>query len=142
MKSIHTKKTIRIGALLLSFVFLVSSAKPAYATKKVDELEKETSGLESELSNLGDELKALDKELNQITKQVKSTSSELKKIRNEHKISDLSIIIGSEGGFSSEEAVLVSNSEIYTVGLGKRILRAETAAVFALSCIVYEFELA
>lgn len=83
MKSIHTKKTIRIGALLLSFVFLVSSAKPAYATKKVDELEKETSGLESELSNLGDELKALDKELNQITKQVKSTSSELQKIRNE-----------------------------------------------------------
>ena len=75
-------------------------------------------------------------------KGTESLGTVLKKIRNEHKISDLSIIIGSEGGFSSEEALLVSNSKIYTVGLGKRILRAETAAVFALSCIVYEFELA
>lgn len=83
MKSIRIKKMIRIGALFLSLLLLVSSVMPAKATKTVDDLEKETSGLESELSNLGAELKALDKELSQIMKQIKTTSSELKEIRNE-----------------------------------------------------------
>ena len=65
----------------------------------------------------------------------------LKKIRNECEINDLAIIIGSEGGFSNEEFLLAKEHGFYSIGLGKRILRAETAAVFALSCIVYEFEL-
>ncbi len=65
----------------------------------------------------------------------------LKKIRAEREIKDIAIIIGSEGGFSKEEVILANERNFYSIGLGKRILRAETAAIFALSCLVYEFEL-
>ena len=54
---------------------------------------------------------------------------------------DVSIIIGSEGGFSQKEAEKIRNSGALTVTLGKRILRCETAAPFALTCIAYETEL-
>lgn len=53
----------------------------------------------------------------------------------------VSIIIGSEGGFSEEEAALASEKGFLMVGLGKRILRTETASSFVLGCLVYEFEL-
>ena len=44
-------------------------------------------------------------------------------------------LIGPEGGFSDEELSLLRNSDFATgVCLGKRILRAETAAVAALAC--------
>ena len=45
------------------------------------------------------------------------------------------IVVGSEGGFSREEAEKASGEGYKTVTLGKRILRAETAAV-ALTAIV------
>ncbi len=54
---------------------------------------------------------------------------------------DVSIIIGSEGGFSKKEAELLTSAGAISVGLGKRILRCETAPIFALSCIAYELEL-
>lgn len=65
----------------------------------------------------------------------------LKSIKAEKSLSDIAVIIGSEGGFSKKEATLASEHGFYLIGLGKRILRAETAAIFALSCLVYEFEL-
>ena len=68
-------------------------------------------------------------------------ASALKSIRAERDIKDISIIIGSEGGFSEREAAIAAKCGFVPVGLGNRILRAETAAVFALSCAVYEFEL-
>lgn len=46
---------------------------------------------------------------------------------------ELSILIGSEGGFSKEEAALFENKAT----LGPRILRAETAPLTALSLIMY-----
>lgn len=54
---------------------------------------------------------------------------------------DVSVIIGSEGGFSQKEAALLREKGAISVGLGKRILRCETAPTFALSCICYELEL-
>ena len=68
-------------------------------------------------------------------------ASALKSIRAEKRINDISIIIGSEGGFSDDEAIRSDKLGFVRIGLGKRILRAETAAVMALSCLVYEFEL-
>ena len=53
----------------------------------------------------------------------------------------VSIVIGSEGGFSVEEAKAAEQAGFCMVGLGKRILRTETASGFVLSCLVYEFEL-
>lgn len=52
----------------------------------------------------------------------------------------VSIFIGSEGGFSSEEVETLKKQNIKSVSLGKRILRCETAAVYALSVIGYLLE--
>ena len=54
---------------------------------------------------------------------------------------DISIVIGSEGGFSLGEAERAVGAGLCPVGLGKRILRTETASGFVLSCLVYVTEL-
>jgi len=54
---------------------------------------------------------------------------------------DISIFIGPEGGFSEKEVEAVRNAGIRPCGLGKRILRTETAAVFVLSCLSAAYEL-
>lgn len=46
---------------------------------------------------------------------------------------DCTIVIGPEGGFSVEEADGLMNNGFAPVSLGSRILRAETAACYALS---------
>ncbi len=52
----------------------------------------------------------------------------------------LAILIGPEGGFSPEERDLIrSLDQSYAFSLGKRILRAETAAVAAFSLINWYF---
>lgn len=48
-----------------------------------------------------------------------------------------SIIIGPEGGFDESEAELLKRLNFKPISLGKRILRCETAAVYALSVISY-----
>jgi 16S rRNA (uracil1498-N3)-methyltransferase len=48
-----------------------------------------------------------------------------------------SILVGSEGGFDPEEALLAENSGVQSVWLGNRILRCETAPVTALSILMY-----
>ncbi len=53
----------------------------------------------------------------------------------------ISLVIGSEGGFSIEEAEAAMRAGMIPVGLGRRILRTETAASFVLACLVYELEL-
>lgn len=55
--------------------------------------------------------------------------------------SEISIFIGSEGGFSPAEAEYAASMGMKNVGLGKRILRTETASSFALACISYALEL-
>ena len=53
----------------------------------------------------------------------------------------VSVIIGSEGGFSIKEAELIRNTGAASVCLGGRILRTETASGFVLACIIYATEL-
>lgn len=48
------------------------------------------------------------------------------------------LVIGPEGGFDSEEAEAAAAAGARLVGLGKRILRTETAALYALACLAYE----
>lgn len=48
------------------------------------------------------------------------------------------VIIGPEGGFSLAEAALARELGIASVSLGTRILRAETAAISAVTVIQYE----
>lgn len=53
----------------------------------------------------------------------------------------VSIVIGPEGGFSDDEAAQAATSGLNLTGLGKRILRTETAAPFVLSCLSCRYEL-
>lgn len=53
----------------------------------------------------------------------------------------VAVIIGSEGGFSQREAACADEAGLVRTGLGVRILRAETAPIFALSCVVCFSEL-
>ena len=53
----------------------------------------------------------------------------------------ISLMIGSEGGFSVEEAGLAVESGMRSVGLGRRILRTETASSFALACLSFAYEM-
>ncbi len=55
--------------------------------------------------------------------------------------SAVSFLIGPEGGFSENEAEYALKSGVRLCGLGKRILRTETAPVFVLSCITFMREL-
>ena len=47
------------------------------------------------------------------------------------------IVIGSEGGFSREEEMLAAELGFSSITLGKRILRAETAAVALVSVVMF-----
>ena len=53
----------------------------------------------------------------------------------------VSVIVGSEGGFSPEEAEAAEAAGLTPVNLGPRILRCETAPMYALSAISYQLEL-
>lgn len=49
-------------------------------------------------------------------------------------------VIGPEGGFSKEEIALLNEAGFEIISLGRRILKAETAACFLLSVLVYKGE--
>ncbi len=54
----------------------------------------------------------------------------------------IGVFIGPEGGFDRLEAKHAMNRGVVPVSLGKRILRAETAAVAALSIVMIRLEMA
>ncbi|MCG2710384.1 MAG: 16S rRNA (uracil(1498)-N(3))-methyltransferase [Thermodesulfovibrionales bacterium] len=51
--------------------------------------------------------------------------------------SQLFVLIGPEGGFTKDEVELAVSKGLITVSLGKRILRAETAAISAVALIQF-----
>jgi 16S rRNA (uracil1498-N3)-methyltransferase len=51
---------------------------------------------------------------------------------------ELSLFVGPEGGFPESEKELAKQNGIAVASLGKRILRAETAGLAAVSAILYE----
>lgn len=62
-------------------------------------------------------------------------------ISNASDVKSISIIVGAEGGFSSEEVSEAAEAGCLSISLGNRILRCETAPLFALTAISYELEL-
>lgn len=62
-------------------------------------------------------------------------------IKGKSRPESISVIVGSEGGFSADEANEAKARGCISVSLGNRILRCETAPSFILSAISYEYEL-
>lgn len=52
----------------------------------------------------------------------------------------IAVVIGPEGGFSEGEIAFAKHNGFTPVGLGNRILRAETASIYALSVIANRLE--
>ncbi|MBU9705723.1 16S rRNA (uracil(1498)-N(3))-methyltransferase [Paenibacillus sp. AK121] len=48
------------------------------------------------------------------------------------------VVVGPEGGFTEAESLEAEQAGAQSTGLGRRILRAETAGMVALACILYE----
>lgn len=57
------------------------------------------------------------------------------------RLGDVAVVVGSEGGFAPGEVLRAKEMGMILTGLGKRILRTETAPIFALSCIIMATEL-
>jgi len=49
----------------------------------------------------------------------------------------LSIVVGPEGGFTHEEAALGASAGLLTTSLGRRTLRAETAAIVTAAILQF-----
>ncbi|WP_314084230.1 16S rRNA (uracil(1498)-N(3))-methyltransferase [uncultured Gemella sp.] len=50
---------------------------------------------------------------------------------------DVIAVFGSEGGLSENEISILTENKFSVIGLGKRILRAETAPLYFVSCVAY-----
>lgn len=50
----------------------------------------------------------------------------------------LNLFIGPEGGFEEQEILIAQAYDVLPITLGRRILRAETASIAAVSAILYE----
>lgn len=61
----------------------------------------------------------------------------LSKTMENKEIHTIAVFIGSEGGFSEEEAKLAKEYGLHVTSLGPRILRCETAPVAGISAIMY-----
>lgn len=65
----------------------------------------------------------------------------IKQILQENKnINKIALIIGPEGGIATEEVKILEENGAKSVGLGKRILRTETAPITMVSMLIYEYE--
>jgi len=61
-------------------------------------------------------------------------------LRLKSEVRAVNVMIGPEGGFDPSEVVQAQNAGAVTVSLGSRILRTETAGLFVLSVLNYEYD--
>jgi 16S rRNA (uracil1498-N3)-methyltransferase len=69
----------------------------------------------------------------------KTKAGEMKSVLKNNDTKNVSILIGPEGGFEDDEAKAAIDAGFLPVGLGPRILRAETAPIAAISIIQHLF---
>ncbi len=144
-----TQKITELGVYaLVPFISEYTSFKDANV--KVDRLNKITReaikqcrrsnpieiSKEIKFSDMIEQLKSFDAVVFAYEKQEEIS---LKQVLSSFKnVKTLAIIVGSEGGFSEVEAKTLEEIGAVTVGLGTRILRAETAAISLSAIAMYE----
>lgn len=89
-----------------------------------------------------DHLKDVDANVKMIAYEgMEGTTTYLNKVVNSIKPGQkVSIMVGPEGGFTEHEVHIAENLGYKVVGLGRRILRSETACIYALSVIANYLE--
>jgi 16S rRNA (uracil1498-N3)-methyltransferase len=96
------------------------------------------------LSKLTDYQKLLETvdnyELALLAYEEEATNNRLKNILQHDYINKVLLIIGPEGGFNKEEVQKAKTRGVKCFSLGPRRLRAETAAITALSLLLYELK--
>ncbi len=53
-------------------------------------------------------------------------------------MAEVSLLVGPEGGLEADEVELARQAGFQVVSLGRRVLRAETAALVAAALVLYE----
>ena len=83
--------------------------------------------------------------LKEVAKEIKSVDSAFffyelggKPMEKQENIKTAAVIIGAEGGFTAEEAIMLEKMGATVTTLGPRILRAETAPVAALTLLMLQ----
>lgn len=71
-------------------------------------------------------------------KQLRDIVAPFVKGMDENRQYRVAIVVGPEGGFTEQEVEEAEGANAIAIGLGARILRTETAAMAALTCIMYE----
>lgn len=92
----------------------------------------------AEVTTLKDLLTRLAQEQTIIFCYENESTQSIKTVLKENTADKILLVIGPEGGFSLDEAESLINAGAKSVTLGKRILRAETAAVAAITIAQYE----
>jgi 16S rRNA (uracil1498-N3)-methyltransferase len=67
------------------------------------------------------------------------TIQRMKMRRVSDSISSLAVVVGPEGGFTKEEVKTAEERGFFTASLGRRVLRAETAAISAVALVQFSF---
>ncbi|MBU1061218.1 MAG: RNA methyltransferase, partial [Candidatus Omnitrophica bacterium] len=63
----------------------------------------------------------------------------LPEILKESKAKSIAVFVGPEGDFSQAEITMAKNKDFRICSLGSLVLRVETAALYILSCLNYEY---
>lgn len=92
----------------------------------------------AEVTTLKDLLTRLAQEQTIIFCYENESTQSIKTVLKKNTTDKILLVIGPEGGFSLDEAKSLINAGAKSVTLGKRILRAETAAVAAITIAQYE----
>ncbi|MEG0221517.1 MAG: RsmE family RNA methyltransferase [Clostridia bacterium] len=100
--------------------------------------EAEDKSLKKAIDKIKEEKEKKQKEENK----KEESKNEKEKSKNEKAKLSIAIIIGAEGGFTKEEAQCISEMPgVFSVSLGERILRAETASLNLISILMYELDI-
>ncbi|WP_425379685.1 RsmE family RNA methyltransferase [Spiroplasma endosymbiont of Stenodema calcarata] len=95
------------------------------------------------IRNVESDIKVLQKyqgEVNLVCYEKAEQNSQLKDFLHQN-FTTITIVIGPEGGFTTEEIMYLTTYGYNMISLGQRILRAETAPLAVLAMIMYEKEL-
>lgn len=149
--SLITQKVTELGATNLT-VFYSQYTDIKDKTSKLDKLERvsisasKQCGRSSILNISGvisfnemlSEAKKLDKVF--VAYENADQTSLYESLSKNAKFKKIGVIIGAEGGFSTEEIEIIKKNNLEIVTLGKRILRTETAAIASVAQIMFACE--